>query len=270
MATNDIKYTLNAQLADNTVTVDDKNDRILALVSAGTVDKQRIISEIMEMNPGFERETVEAIINLEQRVVKKMTLNGFNVNMGLYHAVAQFTGVVLNKAWDPERNSVYVSFVQGADMREAIRATNVNIIGEKSNTMFVAGTQDASTRATNATATAGRNFTLTGSKLKVVGTDPTVGITLTSIDNKVTKITEDLWAVNSPSKLVFIIPAGLANGEYTLTVTTQFSTNSKTLLKTPRSISHTIYLGEAPAGGGNGGTTGGGGNDGDPDENPLG
>lgn len=263
MATNDIKYTLNAQLADNTVTVDDKNDRILALVSAGTADKQRIISEIMELNPGLERETVEAVINLEQRVVKKMTLNGYNVNMGLYHAVAQFTGVVENKAWNPAKNSVYVSFVQGADMREAIRQTGVNIIGEKGASMYVAGTQDTSTRATDASATAGRNFTLTGSMLKVVGTDPSVGITLTSASNVVTKIPEDMWAVNDPSKLIFLIPAGLANGTYTLTVTTQFGGNSKTLLKTPKSVSKTIYVGKAPAGDG-------GGTPGDENDNPLG
>ena len=263
MATNDIKYTLNAQLADNTVTVDDKNDRILALVSAGTADKQRIISEIMELNPGLERETVEAVINLEQRVVKKMTLNGFNVNMGLYHAVAQFTGVVENKAWNPEKNSVYISFVQGADMREAIRQTSVNIIGEKGNTMYVAGTQDASTRATNATATPGRNFITTGSMIKVVGTDPSVGITLTDSSNKVTQIPADMWGTNDPSKLVFIIPAGLADGEYTLTITTQFSGNSKALLKTPKSVTQTIYIGEAPAGGGSGSGE-------DQNENPLG
>ena len=262
MATNDIKYTLNAQLADNTVTVDDKNDRILALVSAGTMDQQRIVSEIMELNPGFERETIDAIINLEHRVVKRSVLNGFNVNMGLYHAVAQFTGVVENKAWNPEKNSVYVSFVQGADMREAIRQTGVNIIGEKSNAMYVAGTQDASTRATNSTATAGRNFTLTGSMLKVVGTDPSVGITLTSASNVVTKIPEDMWAVNDPSKLIFLIPAGLANGAYTLTVTTQYSGGNKTLLKTPKSVAQTIYIGEAPAGGGSG--------PGDENDNPLG
>ena len=74
MATTDIKYTLNAQLADNTLTVDDKDDKILTLVSAGTADKQRLISEIMEINPGLERETVEAVINLEQRVLKKLLL----------------------------------------------------------------------------------------------------------------------------------------------------------------------------------------------------
>ncbi|WP_300699961.1 DUF4469 domain-containing protein [Bacteroides sp.] len=261
MATNDIKYTLNGQLTDNTVTKDDKNDKILTLVSAGKADQQRIISEIMALNPGMERETVEAIINLEHRVVQKLVLSGFHVTTGLYQAVAQCTGIIENKTWNPETNTVYASFIQGADMREAIRQTHINIIGEKSNVMYVAGTQDVSTRATDTSATAGRNFTVTGSLLKVVGTDPTVGITLTNSSGVVTKVPEDMWAVNDPSKLTFIIPAGLTKGEYTLTLTTQYSGNSKIMLKTPRSVTQTIYIGQAPTGGGG---------EPNPDDNPLG
>lgn len=34
MANNEIKYTLNVQLADNTVTVDNNNDKIAVLMSA--------------------------------------------------------------------------------------------------------------------------------------------------------------------------------------------------------------------------------------------
>lgn len=68
MATNDIKYVLNVQLADNTVTVEDKHDKIAVLVSAGMADFQR--------------------------VVKKLLLTGFRVNTGLYNAVIQPTGVV--------------------------------------------------------------------------------------------------------------------------------------------------------------------------------
>lgn len=272
MANNEIKYTLNVQLADNTVTVDNKDDKIAVLVSAGTADFQRVVSEIMEVNPGLERETVEAVMNLENRVVKKLLLTGFRVNTGLYNAVAQPTGVVENKAWDKAKNSLYVSFTQGADLREAISATTVNIIGEKGDAMYIAGGQDASTRATGFTATAGRNFTLTGARLKVVGTDPSVGITLTASNGgAVTQITEDMWAVNDPSKLIFLIPAGLPDGEYTLRVTTQYNGGNTTLLKTPRSVEQTIYIGQAPAGGntgGGGGTTpGGGGEDGD---DPLG
>lgn len=107
MATNDIKYVLNVQLADNTVTVENKDDKIAVLVSAGAADFQRVVSEIMEVNPGLERETVEAVLNLEKRVVKKLLLTGFRVNTGLYNAVIQPTGVVDNKTWNKEKNSTY-------------------------------------------------------------------------------------------------------------------------------------------------------------------
>lgn len=264
MATNNIKYTLNAQLADNTLTPDNPDDRIFTLVSAGTADKQRVISEIMDVNPGLERETIEAVINLEQRMVQKLILSGFHVNMGLYQAVAQFKGLARNSAWNPAENTVYVSMTQGADMRRAIADTTVNVVGEKGSSMYVAGGTDTATRAQGFTATSGRNYTLTGSKLKVEGTDPAVGITLTSAaDNKVTPVTPDMWAVNEPKKLIFLIPAGLPDGTYTLTVTTQYG-GSGTLLKTPRSITKTLVIGDAPAGGG-------GSNPGEgQEENPLG
>lgn len=260
MATNDIKYVLNAQLADNTVTTDNKDDKILKLVVAGTADKQRIISEIMELNPGLERETVEAVMNLRNRVVEKLVLTGFRVNDGLCTVAAQFTGTVEGGVWNPERNSVYASFTQGADMREAIGRTSVSIIGEKGAAMYVAGGTDTATRAEGFTATAGRNYTLTGKNIRLAGTDPAVGITLTAAGGTVTRITQDMIALNDPSKLIFLIPAGLADGSYTLTVTTQYSSGSA-LLKAPRSISQSLVIGEAPSGGGEGG---------DQNENPLG
>ena len=95
-----------------------------------------------------------------------------------------------------------------------------------------------------------------------------MGITLKSSGGTETKVTEDLWVTNDPSKLTFIIPASLADGTYELKVTTQFGGNSKTLLKAPRSVMKTIYIGEAPEGGGESGGSGEGG--GGLDENPLG
>ena len=68
---------------------------------------------------------------------------------------------------------------------------------------------------------------------------------------------------NDPSKLTFIIPADLADGTNELKVTTQFGSNSKTMLKVPRSVMKTIYIGKAPDGGGLG-------PDGGLEEDPLG
>lgn len=241
MATADIKYRLNAQLADNTVTVDNKGDKIAIVVSAGTADKQRLIS-VMEVNPGLERETVEAVINFEQRVLKKLILTGFRVNTGLYSVAAKLTGVVEGNVWNPEKNGIYASFTQGADLRETIGQTSVNIIGKKCSAMYVAGGEDAATRALGFTATAGRPYTLPGAKLKLAGIAPSVGITLTSQSGIVPHVTDEMIAVNTPAKLVFIIPSRLADGAYELKVTTQFNVSG--LLKAPRSVTQTLYIGQ--------------------------
>lgn len=77
--------------------------------------------------------------------------------------------------------------------------------------------------------------------------------------------------LNEPSRLIILLPASLEDGEYTITVTTQYKGSSTDLLKTPRSTSHNIYVGGLPD---DGGSTeepdGEGSDDGDQTENPLG
>ena len=90
---------------------------------------------------------------------------------------------------------------------------------------------------------AGRAFTLHGRNIKVVGDDPSVGISLTDSDGTVTKIEGDLIIQNDPKKLVFIIPAGLDEGDYELKVVTQYA-GGNWKLKTPRTISRTLTIGE--------------------------
>ena len=262
---NEIKYQINGQLADNTVTVDNKEDMILVPVSIGSADENRIIAELKAEDSGLREETIRHVFDLQKRVIKRLLMTGMSVNTGLYYASVSFRGVVENSTWNPAKNSIVVNFNVGADLREAIKQTTVGIIGEKGSAMYIGSVQDAATRAQDASATAGRAFTITGGKLRVAGDNPAVGITLTDSKGTETKVTEDLWVTNDPSKLTFIIPAGLANGTYELKVTTQFGSNSKTLLKAPRSVVKTIYIGTAPSGGGSGS-----GPDGDLDENPMG
>lgn len=263
--TEDIRYQINGQLADNTVTADNTEDVILIPVSNGNADEKRIIAEMKAEDSGLREETIQHVFNLQKRVIKRMLMSGVSVNTGLYYASTGFRGTIDNSSWNAAKNSIVVNFNVGADLREAIKKTVVNIIGEKGSAIYIGGVTDASTRAQDASATAGRAFTLTGSKIEVLGPDASVGITLTSESSSTTtKVTEDLFVVNNPSKVTFIIPPTLPNGTYQLKLTTQFGGNSKTLLKSPRSVEKTIYIGTAPAGGGD---QGGGGDD---NENPLG
>lgn len=274
MAT-EIKYQINGQLMDNTVTKDNTEDVILVPVSIGAADEERIISEMMAEDSGLRRETILHVHELEKRVVKRLLMSGYSVNAGLYYASTSFRGVIENSAWNPQKNSITVNFQMGADLRQAIKNTTVNIIGEKGAAIYIGGVADAATRAQDATATAGRAFTLTGRNLRVAGTAEGVGITLTSESGTVTRVTDDLFVVNDPSKVIFIIPATLADGTYRLRLTTQYGGGNR-LLKSVRSVEKLIYVGTTPPSTGGGTTTpggssgsGGSGGSGDQGEPPL-
>ena len=238
-----MKHTLKGWLVDNAVTTDDKEDKILQLESAGSLTLADIIDEMKKEDTGLRTETLEHAMKLFNRVVSDLLLNGFAVNTGLFHAVPQFRGVVRNGQWDPEKNSIYVSFTQDKELREAIAETSVNILGDKSSGMYISGVEDAATHAVDGLMTPGRNFIVTGRLLKVAGGEEGVGITLVPEgEGEPVVIEPDMLAVNNPSQLVFLIPAELPSGVYTLTITTQYNTSTR-LLKEPRSVSRQVYVG---------------------------
>ena len=80
---NEIKYQINGQLADNTVTVDNKEDMILVPVSIGSADENRIIAELKAEDSGLREETIRHVFDLQKRVIKRMLMTGMSVNTGL-------------------------------------------------------------------------------------------------------------------------------------------------------------------------------------------
>lgn len=240
--------TLKGWLADNSVTTDNKDDKILLLESSGKVGLEQIYKEMKEEDTGLRMETIVHVVTLFLRVVMRLILNGYSVNTGIFRAVAQFVGVVEKGQWNPATNSVYVSFTQEKLLREEIAKTKVEILGTKANVMYILEVEDRKTGLKDGTATPGRNFFVRGSHLKVVGSNPAVGVTLTDSTGNVTKLVDDELSINKPSELTLLLPAGLKDDTYTLTVCTQYSQSAQ-LLKEPRSVSTTIVVG-TPSGGG--------------------
>ncbi|WP_288205348.1 DNA-binding domain-containing protein [uncultured Parabacteroides sp.] len=243
-----MQNTLKGWLADNTVTTDDKTDKILLLESAGNIGLEQIYKEMKEEDTGLKMETIVHVVTLFLRIVMRFVLNGYSVNTGLFRAVVQFVGTVKKGVWNPEENSIYVSFNQEKQLREAIAKTKVEILGTKANVMYILEVEDRKTGLKDGTATPGRNFFVRGSHLKVIGSDPAVGVTLTDSTGNVTKLVDDEVSINKPSELTLLLPAGLKDDTYTLTVCTQYSQSAQ-LLKEPRSVSTTITVG-TPTGGG--------------------
>lgn len=107
-----MKHTLKGWLADNTVTADNKTDKILLLESAGSMNLEDILQEMFDANTGLQPETLRHVVKLYHRIVKDAVLQGVQVNTGLFYAVAKFIGVIEGGKWDPENNSIYIALTQ--------------------------------------------------------------------------------------------------------------------------------------------------------------
>lgn len=235
---------LRGWLADNSLTADPK-DRILVLDPAGDAGLEEIYKEMKLEDTGLRQETLVHVVTLFQRMVARFLMNGYNVNTGLFHAVPRFTGLIENGVWNPEKNGIYVSFIQDKVIREEIAQTTIDIKGEKADVMYISGVENRSNNMTDGSMTPGRNFAIFGAYLRVVGDNETVGVTFRNIeDDKVVKLGSDMFSTNDPGKIIFIVPIELTDGTYEVTITTQYMKGKNALRKTPRSVSTTLFIGD--------------------------
>lgn len=112
----------------------------------------------------------------------------------------------------------------------------VEILGEQADPMEIYSLTDTTTGKTDGTLTKGRNAELKGSYLKITGENPDCGVSLRNTATQiVTKLTPGDIVLSEPSRLLILVPATLAAGEYELSVTTQFTGGGSTLNQ-PRSV----------------------------------
>ena len=214
---------------------------IFRVLPSNTANLQRIIDEMMKESASVSREVVEIVLKRERNTMKRLLASGWRINDELFDAMVQARGLTYNGEWDPQVNSLYVNFQQGKELREALKDVEVVVAGKRQKPFYISGCWDQATGRTDFVATAGRCFTLTGKNIKVLGTHPLVGITLTNEAGESIRIGEECMVVNWPSKLRFIIPEDMPEGEYELRVTTQSSSGTY-LLKVPRSVSHSLRV----------------------------
>jgi hypothetical protein len=144
------------------------------------------------------------------------------------------TGIFFGRKFDPEKNGLYVSAIQGVEIRKELENTEVEILGEKADLIEIYQVVNMKTKAADGTLTRNRNAQVEGTYIKVAGDDPTVGVYLVNVDNGTEyKFTDEYIVVNNPDNLMLLIPSDVAEGTYRLKITTQFS-NTKRLLITPR------------------------------------
>ena len=234
-----------------------KDDFYLRAKTVGSLSLQDIAREYAAVN-NRNADEVYAILNGVEQIKADAIASGYIVNTptALYQPAA--TGTVLkadlSKAVDHDKVKVYATVSQGQLLRETMNACRLEIFTQPAVVGPLLNGAVAETRAadgvtkTETAPTPGKNLTLTGRNIKVVGTDPSVGVTFTSVESPQTtvKVGPAEITVNEPSRLIFVLPEEVTDGLWTVSVTTQYS-NGNYMLKTPRTYVLDIPLGVGTA-----------------------
>lgn len=187
------------------------------------VDQETILQLMYNAMPQVRKEQLAMAVTIFQNIIADLLMQGKSVSTLLFHATPTLRGASNDGSWNHDENQIEVSFRQGKRIRDMIKTTKVVVVGEKETNYQILSVFDHTTRATDGTATAGRCLTLTGKNIKVEGDAPEVGIQLTNeaTNQKVSiSIDEDL-VTNTATKVTMQLPAGIPEGQYNLTITSQ-------------------------------------------------
>jgi hypothetical protein len=213
-----------------------KDDRYGRVVSTGSLSINDIIEIARIRRSDISPEVMLAVYHLLRGVALEEVLGGKHVEFGLGFSSLIADGVFIgdHATWDSKKNRLIVKTNAAVDVREAIKAVEVEVRGLAQSGLFINILTDVTTEEINSVITPGGGVSLQGVKIKIVGDEPGVGLYLIDVATA-TEITipKTSILVNDPSKILFIVPADLPAGDYKLKLVTQYSTN-QTLLKEPR------------------------------------
>ncbi len=221
-----------------------KDDRFGRVVTTKSLTEDDLVAIAVSRRTDLNATTLRASMDILKGIAVEQIANGASVKFGLGYFNLGVSGVFIgdNAKWDATQHSLFVKATPTAELRETVAASTVDVRGMAAIGIAINSLVDVASGAENSRLTPGGGINLTGSKIKIEGSDPAVGISLTNqATSEVTIISKTLLLVNEPSKITFIVPTTMVKGDYKLTICTQYSPSIKSL-KEPRTYTFDYVL----------------------------
>ncbi|MDR1219793.1 MAG: DUF4469 domain-containing protein [Treponema sp.] len=214
-----LEYSL--ELNELTANPDDMRAKTVNVVSR---NQSAVIDRILQTGAGLTRSDVLSVLEAEKQVIYAMLADGEAVTTDLFNASPGIQGVFTGAedSFDPKRHRVKIHLSEGAGLRKVEAQVKTKKVLPTQTGAFIASVTDVKSGSANNLLTPGRPLRIYGSKLKVTGDEPSVGVWFKGADGVEIQVDETDIVENKPSEVIVMIPA-LAAGEWTLRLTTQFS-----------------------------------------------
>jgi len=221
-----------------------KDDRYGRVVTTRSLTEDDLIAIAVSRRTDLSSTSLKAAMGILQGIAVEQIANGASVCFGLGYFNLGVNGVFIgdDAHWDNAIHSLSVRVAPTAQLRNAVKASKVDVRGMAASGAVINTVTDVTSGEVNSRLTPGGGVNLTGTKIKIGGDNSLIGIRLTNhATSEVIAIPETSLLLNDPKKVIFIAPASLVNGDYKLSITTQYSSQSH-ILKEPRTYDFEYML----------------------------
>ncbi len=212
-------------LFENNLTSDP--DDYMALVQPiGTADLDVIIERMIQQGSTVTKADTLSVLEDYFTAVESMVLEGMNVTTPLANFGASIKGVFNGQtdSFNQARHQITPTASPGKRLRGVVAQKGQPVKQEASKPApNPLAYLDVSTNARNGIVTPGGMGQVVGHRLKFDASDENQGIFFVAADGTATRVT--VVGRNMPADLMFMVPDGLAAGEYTLEVRAAFASN---------------------------------------------
>jgi len=236
MATTE-KNSVTVELYDLTLT-ERKDDRFGRVVTRKSLTEDDLINIAVNRRTDLNATSLRSSIEILKDIAKEEIANGSSVSFGLGYFSMGVNGVFIgdNAKWDAAKHSLSIRVTPTADLRNAAKNATVDVRGMAEIGTVINSATDVTSGEVNSRLTPGGGVNLVGNKIKITGDNPSIGISLINqATNEVIAIPSTSILVNDPSKITFIVPATITEGDYKLGIATQYAATG-VLLKEPRTF----------------------------------
>ena len=225
------KYVWGVYLRPNTLTKDNDRDCIADVHShAPTQRNEDIAALITKERSEFRPETILNILNMRDKAVVGFIQDGLSFMDGVSQISPRVSGVweTENSQYDEKIHKRNVDMIPTAELRNALDAITVKVLGAKETTAKIASVTDTASGLTDGTITIGDDILIEREKLKVDEKDPLQGVFFVTEDGGEYK-TERRLSLNKPTQILARVPANVPEGKVTVKVRTKYSNNPRQL-----------------------------------------
>ncbi|MCV9386365.1 DNA-binding domain-containing protein [Reichenbachiella ulvae] len=212
-----IKYAL----FDNHLT-SDPNDKMAVVQDQESRTREDVINRMIGRGSTVTKAEALSVLEEFEAAVQEELEDGYSINTPLFKISPSIQGVFNSESdnFTPGEHLLKLNVTPGIRIGEIAPNIKVEKVDASKPKPNIVTCKDVATDTLNETLTPGGVGDLRGSRLKIDPADSNQGVFLIAADGTETRA--EVYIRNKPSNLIFMIPAGLAAGEYSLEVRTVF------------------------------------------------